>query len=228
LPRTEKALHRRLIKHKSFCCQPFDLLGPAAINQFTANRLVFSMPADKETEMPEMAAFLSRSITSARISMRAALAGLGPEDVAREPGPEWRSVESVLGEATMGLRDTLLAIGHADLPDVPEGFQARYARWGTGAEMDEAIPGLSAIFSEHLEALAGVLRTLGPLHLDEPSSPPGAFDEDGVFSFTTVEEMIAAVSGYVHFLAGETSVIRLALGKPAASDPFDELFNRTD
>jgi hypothetical protein len=178
--------------------------------------------------MPEVAAFLSRSITSAGVSMRAALAGLGPEDMAREPGPEWRSVESLLGEATMALRDTLLAIGHQDLPDVPAGFQARYARWGTGAELDEVVADLPAIFSEHLEALADAVRALGPHHLDEPADPSTAFDEDGLFSFTTVEEMIVAVSGYAHFLALEASMIRLALGKPAASDPFDELFNGTD
>jgi hypothetical protein len=69
---------------------------------------------------------------------------------------------------------------------------------------------------------------LGPHHLDEPADPSTAFDEDGLFSFTTVEEMILAVSGYAHFLAGEASMIRLALGKPAASDPFDDLFNGTD
>jgi hypothetical protein len=178
--------------------------------------------------MPEVAAFLSHSITSAGISMRAALAGLGPEDMAREPGPEWRSVESLLGEATMALRETLVAIGHADLPHVPPGFEARYARWGTGAEPEEAVPGLPAIFSEHLQVLANAVRGLGPQRLDEPSDPPGSFGEEGVFHFATVGEMIFSASGYVHFLAGEASVIRLALGKPAASDPFDEPFNGAD
>jgi hypothetical protein len=72
------------------------------------------------------------------------------------------------------------------------------------------------------------VRALGPHHLDEPANPSTAFDEDGLFSFRTVKEMIIAVSGYAHFLAGEASMIRLALGRPAASDPFDELFNRTD
>jgi hypothetical protein len=81
-----------------------------------------------------------------------------------------------------------------------------------------------AVFSEHLEILANAVRALGPHHLDEPAKLSTAFDEDGLFAFTTVEEMIVAVSGYAHFLAGEASVIRLALGKPAASDPFDEPF----
>jgi hypothetical protein len=182
----------------------------------------------KESGMPEVATVIDHSLASAGVSMRGALAGISPDDMAREPGPEWRSLESILGEATMALRDTLLAIGHEDLPDVPAGFQARYARWGTGAELDEVVLDLPAIFSEHLETLADAVRALGPHHLDELANPSTAFDEDGLFSFRTVKEMIIAVSGYAHFLAGEASMIRLALGRPAASDPFDELFNGTD
>jgi hypothetical protein len=40
--------------------------------------------------------------------------------------------------------------------------------------------------------------------------------------------MILSASAYVHFLAGEASVLRLALGKPAARDPFEGLFEGAD
>jgi hypothetical protein len=148
--------------------------------------------------------------------------------MAREPGPEWKSLESVLGEATMALRDTLLAVGQGNLPLVPEGFEARYARWGTGAGADKATPGLPVVFSEHLEALAGAVRRLGPHRFDEASDPAGAFDEDGGFSFATLGEMIFSASAYVHFLAGGASVLRVAHGKPAAPDPLDGLFDGAD
>jgi hypothetical protein len=111
---------------------------------------------------------------------------------------------------------------------VPDGFEARYARWGTGARPDKAVGGLPAIFSEHLEALAGAVRRVGPHRFDESSDPADAFDEDGAFSFATLGEMIFSASAYVHFLAGEASVLRLALGKPAAPDPFDGLFDGAD
>jgi hypothetical protein len=174
--------------------------------------------------MPDVATILSHSLTSAGIAMGAALAGIGLKDMVRDPGPNLRNLESLLGEATMALRDTLLAIGREDLPEVPEGFEARYARWGTGAEMEEAVRGLRAVFSEHLEALADAVRGLENRRFDEASNHSStAFDDDGFFSFATIGEMIFSVSSYVHFLAGEASVIRLALGKPAASDPFDEL-----
>ena len=56
--------------------------------------------------------------------MRMALTEISPEDMAREPGDGWRSIESLLGEATNALRDTLVAIGHENLPEVPGGFEA--------------------------------------------------------------------------------------------------------
>ena len=178
--------------------------------------------------MPEVATVINHSLASAGVSMRGALAGISPDDMAREPGPEWRSLESILGEATMALRDTLLAIGQDNLPEVPDGFEARYARWGTGARPDKAVGGLPAIFSDHLEALAGAVRRVGPHRFDESSDPADAFDEDGAFSFATLGEMIFSASAYVHFLAGEASVLRLALGKPAARDPFEGLFDGAD
>jgi hypothetical protein len=182
----------------------------------------------KESGIPEVAIVINHSLASAGVSMRRALAGIGPEDMAREPSPEWRSLESVLGEATIALRDTLLAVGQDNLPEVPDGFEARYARWGTGATPDKAVLGLPVIFSGHLEALASAVRGLGPHRFDEPSDPSDAFDEDGVFSFATVGEMISSACAYVHFLAGEALVLRLALGKPAAPDPFDGLFDGAD
>ena len=173
--------------------------------------------------MPGVANVLDFNLNSARATMSAALLGVGDEELAREVGPGRRSMESVLGEATMALRETLLAAGEDDLPEVPGGFEARYARWGTASRPDDAVPGLPAIFSEHVEALARAVQRLGPDRFDEPSDPPGTFDEEGLFSFATVGEMIFSALAYVHFLAGEASMLRLALGKPAAPDPFEEL-----
>jgi hypothetical protein len=183
---------------------------------------------DQEDDMPEATTILIGSLTSAGVAMRAALAGISPEEMTREPGEGWRSIESLLGEATMAMRDALVAIGHEDLPEVPGGFEARYARWGMAAELDEAVPDLAPIFSEHLETLGGAVRTPGPHHLDDPVDPPGSLDEDGHFPFSTVGTMIFSVSGRIHFLAGEASGIRLALGKSPATDPFDDLLGGGD
>src|ERR1700722_15352441 len=103
--------------------------------------------------MSEIATMIEYGFASAGLAMKAALVGIGPEDLAREPGHEWRSLESILGEATMALRDTLLAVGQENIPEVPDGFENRYARWGAGADPDSKVSGLPGSFSEHLEAL---------------------------------------------------------------------------
>ena len=85
--------------------------------------------------------------------------------------------------------------------------------------MDQAVPDLTPIFSGHLETLGGAVRSLRVNALDEAIDPPGSFDEDGSFFFATVGMMILSMSGFIHFLAGEASMIRLALGKPACAQP---------
>ncbi len=173
--------------------------------------------------MPEVADVFQHSLTSAGASMKAALSGIGPKDMSREPGAEWRSLESVLGEATMVLRNALQAVvGQDDMPELPDGFEARYARWGTGVDQDIDVAGLPVIFSEHLKALSTAVWRIGAHRFDEQADESDAFDEDGVFSFTTIREMIFSASAYVHFLAGEATVVRRALDKPAAPDPCDE------
>jgi hypothetical protein len=174
--------------------------------------------------MAAMSSVLRQSLTVAGASMEAALAGTDPEDMEREPGPEWRSIDFILGEATMVLREALLAIGDAGVPDVPENFEARFGRWGTGAELGNEDRDLRVIFSEHLKALDEVVQSLEDHRLDEPYDFQIEFDEDGVFAATTIGEMIFSTSLYVQFLAGEASMMALALGKPGG-DPFDKLLN---
>ena len=177
----------------------------------------------KESAMSEVARTLEISLTLGEVAMKLALVDIDPEEMALETGPGSRSLESVLGEATMALRETLISVCAERLPEVPDGFEARFARWGTGITPDEFPSLLPVVFAEHAEALVEALHDVSPQRFDEPADPPAAFDEDSLFSFTTLEEMICAASSYIHFLAGEASVIRLGLGKPAARDLFDEL-----
>ena len=44
---------------------------------------------------------------------------------------------------------------------------------------------------------------------DEPVDPPDDFDEEALFEFGTVGEMILAASAYTSFLVGESSVVRV-------------------
>ncbi len=51
--------------------------------------------------------------------------------------------------------------------------------------------------------------------------PPDHLDAKGLFEFGTVGEMILAALAYTSSLAGEMSIVRVALGKAPVHDPFD-------
>jgi hypothetical protein len=129
----------------------------------------------------------------------------------------------VLGMAVVADRELLRHLGPNDLPDLPVGFEARFARWGTGAdteiwEYDSALP---EIFASHRDALLRATGALGPADLDQPVNPPDHLGEDGLFDFGTIGEMILAASAYTSFLAGEASAGRNAHGNAAVDDAFD-------
>jgi hypothetical protein len=120
-------------------------------------------------------------------------------------------------------REVLRYLGVADLPDLPDGFEARFARWGTGedGETSRYDSSLLEIVASHRDALVRATGSLDAAGLNEPVDPPDHFDEEALFEFGTVGEMILAASAYTSFLAGEASVVRLALGKAPMDDPFD-------
>jgi hypothetical protein len=49
----------------------------------------------------------------------------------------------------------------------------------------------------------------------------GVLASERLFEFGTVGEMILAASAYTLSLAGEVSIVRVALGKVPVHDPFD-------
>ncbi len=166
--------------------------------------------------MPHAKSLIRGSLASARETIKAALADIKPEEMSYEAGT--RSIESLLGEAAVALREVLIVIGHEDLPEVPGGFEARYARWGTGSETSDSFFDLISIFWAHLDVVSKTLLIFQSEHLDEAVNIPGYFDEDALFSYTTVGTMFVAVSGFIHYLAGEMSTIRLKLGKSPMPD----------
>jgi hypothetical protein len=165
---------------------------------------------------------LSQHLASSRRLMLDAVQDLSAAELARQPTPALRTCARILGEAVVAEREVLRHLGAIDLPAVPAGFEARFARWGTGEEGEMAYhDALPEVFASHRNALARATGRLGPADLDEPVDPPDHLDEEALFRFGTVGEMILTLSAYTCFLAGEASVVRLALGKAAVDDPFE-------
>ncbi len=166
---------------------------------------------------------LLQTLASSRRLMLDSVRDLSAEDLARQPTPVLRSCARILGMAIAAEREVLRHLGATDLPTVPAGFEARFARWGTGEEAETAYhDALPEVFASHRNALARATGTLDPADLDEPVDPPDHLDEEAMFRFGTVGEMIVTLSAYTCFLVGEASVARLTLGKAAVDDPFEQ------
>jgi hypothetical protein len=166
---------------------------------------------------------LLQSLASSRRLMLGSVRDLSTAELARQATPALRSCARILGLVVVADHEVLRHLGTTDLPAVPEGFEARFARWGTGedGETSRYDSSLPEIFASHRNALVRATGTLGPADLDEPVEPPDHLDEEALFEFGTVGEMILTLAAYTCFLVGEASVARLALGKAAVDDPFD-------
>jgi hypothetical protein len=166
---------------------------------------------------------LLQSLAYSRRLMLDSVRDLTALALADRPSPALRSCVRLLGMATVADREALRLLGVANLPDLPVGFEARFARWetsgnGEASRYDISVP---EIFASHRNALVRTTASLDAAKFDEPMGPPDHLDAEGLFEFGTVGEMILAASAYTSSLAGEVSIIRVALGKVPVHDPFD-------
>jgi DinB superfamily len=170
---------------------------------------------------------LLQDLASSRRLMLDAVRDLSATELTRRPTPDLRSCAEILGMAVVAEREVLHHLGATDLPAVPAGFEARFARWGTGEDGETGYHGtLPEIFASHRNVLARATGRLDPANLDEPVDPPDHLDEEALFRFGTVGEMILTLSAYTCFLAGEASAIRLALGRAAVDDPLERAIEK--
>ncbi len=173
--------------------------------------------------MKSAVTMLLQSLASSRRLMLDSVRDLSAAELVGRPSPALRSCVRLLGMAALADREVLRLLGVADLPDLPAGFEARFARWGTGGNGETSTYDtlLPEIFASHRNALFRATASLAAARLDEPVWPPDHLDAEGLFEFGTVGEMILAASAYTASLAGEVAIVRVALGKVPVHDPFD-------
>jgi hypothetical protein len=166
---------------------------------------------------------LLQSLASSRRLMLDSVRDLSAAELAGRPSPALRSCVRLLGMAALADREVLRLLGVDGLPDLPAGFEARFARWVTGGNGDTSRYDASfpEIFAWHRNALLRATGSLDAARFDEPVGPPDHLDAEGLFEFGTIGEMILAASAYTSSLAGEVSIVRVALGKVPVHDPFD-------
>jgi hypothetical protein len=166
---------------------------------------------------------LLQSLASSRRLMLDSVRDLSAAELAGRPSPALRSCVRLLGMAALADREALRLLGVTNLPDLPAGFEARFARWETGGngETSRYDTFLPEAFASHRNALVRATASLDAASLDEPVGPPDHLDAEGLFEFGTIGEMILAASAYTSSLAGEVTIVRVALGKVPVHDPFD-------
>ena len=166
---------------------------------------------------------LLQSLASSRRLMLDSVRDLTALELAGRPSPALRSCVRLLGMAAVADREVLRLLGVVNLPELPVGFEARFARRGTGGngETSRHNSFLPEIFAWHRNALLRTTGSLDAARFDEPVGPPDHLDAEGLFEFGTVGEMILAASAYTSSLVGEMAIVRVALGKVPVFDPFD-------
>jgi hypothetical protein len=166
---------------------------------------------------------LLNHLTLSRQLMLDSVCDLSTAELSWSPSPDHRSCAQLLGVATVADREVLRRLNVDDLPDVPAGFEMRFALWGFGDDSERAgdDSSMPVIFAAHRDALIRTTAFLDSDRLDVPVGP-NHLDEEAMFPFETTGEMILATSAYTSFLVGKASSVRLALGRLPVEDPIVE------
>jgi hypothetical protein len=115
-----------------------------------------------------------------------------------------------VGHLVIADRRVLTLLGVTDLPELPEGFEKRFARDETAPRAsdfgDTSV--LVPLFDKHRELMIATLKRTSPELLNKPLEKPTA-------RFSTVGEFAAFMALHSSMHAGQITIIRRSLGRPA-------------
>jgi hypothetical protein len=113
------------------------------------------------------------------------------------------------GHLVLVSRNMMKRCGVTDLPALPEGFEQRYGREGGAPKAsdfgDTSI--LRALFKDHHDRFAAVVRSLPPETLDTPQATEHPY-------FRTIGAMLAFAPVHIGEHTGQLSTIRRSMGRP--------------
>lgn len=137
------------------------------------------------------------------------LADFSPADLLYRPTPEANCAAWIVGHLVMSGRMMMTRLGVTNLPTLPDGFEAKFAR-------DEVAPKLAdygdtsklgEIFKQHHELFASHVSGMTALKLSEPLPTPHP-------RFKTYAELAGFATVHIAMHAGHLSLIRRLLGRP--------------
>src|SRR5258705_1465980 len=144
------------------------------------------------------------------------------------PAERIASAAWIVGHATLIDRQVLEELDLPSLPAMPEDWPTLYQTRPEDGMAPEDYPGRTILerFLMHRRALSAAVSRIAPEALDRQLDPPGRDrynplrrdDDNPLFDYGTVLEMIGNMSLYTSQLAGEAGLVRPSLGMPVEED----------
>jgi len=157
-----------------------------------------------------------------------AVGGLDTDQWFHVPAEGIASAAWIVGHATLIDRQVLEELDVPSLPAMPEEWCVLYQTRPEDGMAPEEYPGRTILdrFLMHRRALIAAVSRIAPEALDRQLDPPGrdrynplrGDDDNPLFDFGTVLELIGNMSLYTSQLAGEAGLVRQSLGMPVDED----------
>ena len=159
--------------------------------------------------MPTLNSTIEFALTRSHFLYDQFIADLTEAEYLRRPVPGANCVAWLTGHLILTERRALAAAEVADLPPLPEGFEARFGRdeVAAGAQAFGDTTILRPLLAQHRRLLISALRELTPDQLDKPLPNPTT-------RAGTVGEVIHFMALHMTLHTGQISTIRRSLGKP--------------
>jgi uncharacterized damage-inducible protein DinB len=141
--------------------------------------------------------------------MRRYCADLTPTEYLHRPTPKANCAAWLLGHLILTERRALANLGVAELPQLPDGFEKRFARTDDAPSATEFgdVTTLLALFEQHRTMLIEATKRATLDTINKPLEKPLPI-------FSTVGEMVNFMAQHATMHAGQITIIRRSLGRP--------------
>jgi uncharacterized damage-inducible protein DinB len=152
---------------------------------------------------------LARSLANSAGFVMMITEDLTPGDYLHRPVAGANCAAWTLGHLVMSGRSMMTRFGAVDLPQLPEGFEAAYARDAQApkAESFPHVERLRPLFQQHHDQFVELVQTLPLDRVNEKLDKPHRM-------FSTLGELAAFAPVHISMHAGQISTIRRSLGRP--------------
>jgi len=173
-------------------------------------------------------AMLVQMLQMSSWQLEQAVSGFDADQWFHAPAEGIASAAWIVGHTTLIDRQVLEELDLPSLPAMPEDWPALYQTRSEHGTAHDDYSGRTILerFLMHRRALIAAVSSIAPEALDRQLDPPGrdrynplrGDDDNPLFNYGTLLEMIGNMSLYTSQLAGESGLVRQSLGMPVDKD----------